>query len=248
MSDKSRKSKLPAWYRKYQAGTNPDMCGSGNKTGYRCVKVRKSKCKNCSRPVTCGKWVKASRKCGKKKSSPRKPSPSRASRRKSAKKSRRRKACKSNQVRNKSTGRCRKRKSAKKSRRRKACKSNQVRNKSTGRCRKRKSAKKSRRRKACKSNQVRNKSTGRCRKRKSAKKSRRRKSSKRRQSSKPKCVDLGRNGKTPSIRKKYSDRPSPPYPAVGCRGKIKIGNDGREWKSVRSGKSYRWRRKSIRRS
>ena len=75
-----RKRKLPAWYRKYKDGNNPDMCGSGTRTGYRCTKVVKSKC---SRPVWCGKWVKAQKKCSKKKSSRRKPSPSRARRRKS---------------------------------------------------------------------------------------------------------------------------------------------------------------------
>ena len=211
MSDNS----LPAWYRTYKEGTNPDMCGGGNKTGYRCASYRKSKCRNCSRPVICTKWVKASRKCGKKKSSPRKPSPSSASRRQSRKPSRRRQ-------------------SRKPSRRRKPCKRNQVRSKSTGRCRK-KSAKKSRRRKSAKKSRRRKSPKRKSPKRKSPK----RKSSKARKSSDKGCVDMRVHG-TPSEQKKYGARKSPPYPAAACEGMIKEGNDGNNWEAKKSGKSVRW--------
>lgn len=43
--------------------------------------------------------------------------------------------------------------------------------------------------------------------------------------------------------KKYTTRPSPPYAAntPGCRGKIRVGNDGRKWASARvKGGVYRW--------
>ena len=44
--------------------------------------------------------------------------------------------------------------------------------------------------------------------------------------------------------KKYSERPSPPYPANLCRNSIKKGNDGNKYKSSRfnrQGKAYyRW--------
>src|SRR5215217_853682 len=43
--------------------------------------------------------------------------------------------------------------------------------------------------------------------------------------------------------KKYTTRPSPPYAAntPACRGKIRVGNDGRKWTSTRvKGGVYRW--------
>jgi hypothetical protein len=40
--------------------------------------------------------------------------------------------------------------------------------------------------------------------------------------------------------KKYTKRPSPPFPAVPCKGKTKKGNDGNKWKSEKRGNNYRW--------
>ncbi len=42
--------------------------------------------------------------------------------------------------------------------------------------------------------------------------------------------------------KKYRSRPSPPYPANLCRSKVKIGNNGRLFRSEKRGRSrvYRW--------
>lgn len=49
-------------------------------------------------------------------------------------------------------------------------------------------------------------------------------------------------GCTRQFNKKYSKRPGPPYPANLCPHKIKYGNDGKIYKSIRKGRmrSYRW--------
>jgi hypothetical protein len=39
-------------------------------------------------------------------------------------------------------------------------------------------------------------------------------------------------GCTEQYNKKYTTRPSPPYPANECKGYTKIGNDGQFWKST----------------
>jgi len=36
--------------------------------------------------------------------------------------------------------------------------------------------------------------------------------------------------------KKYTERPSPPFPANECCGEVKVGNDGKLYRSVRRGK------------
>jgi hypothetical protein len=36
--------------------------------------------------------------------------------------------------------------------------------------------------------------------------------------------------------KKYTERPSPPYPANECCGQVKVGNDGKLYRSVRRGR------------
>jgi len=41
--------------------------------------------------------------------------------------------------------------------------------------------------------------------------------------------------------KKYQYRKSPPYHAKNCKGEIKIGNDGKKWKSITNNKMiYKW--------
>ena len=41
--------------------------------------------------------------------------------------------------------------------------------------------------------------------------------------------------------KKYTERPSPPYPANVCKGNKKMGNDGKMWVSVKANNGvYRW--------
>lgn len=43
--------------------------------------------------------------------------------------------------------------------------------------------------------------------------------------------------------KKYTTRPSPPYPANQCKGKKKVGNDGKKWVSKANVTGiYTWRR------
>jgi hypothetical protein len=45
------------------------------------------------------------------------------------------------------------------------------------------------------------------------------------------CVNLAQNGKSASERNKYANRPSPPYGANECCGKVMKGNDGAMWES-----------------
>ena len=50
-----------------------------------------------------------------------------------------------------------------------------------------------------------------------------------------------KNCNTPSLLKKYTTRPSPPYPAVPCAGKKLVGRDGKTmYISKLVGKSYKW--------
>ena len=60
------------------------------------------------------------------------------------------------------------------------------------------------------------------------------------------CVNLSVMGATASIRKKYADRASPPYPASGCPGSIKQGNNGAQYESVQNRAGiWTWRKKKI---
>ena len=43
---------------------------------------------------------------------------------------------------------------------------------------------------------------------------------------------------------RYASRKAPMYHAKAFAGKVKVGNDRRKWRSVKSGRSYRWRRVS----
>ena len=206
--------KIPSWY------VHPDKCGSGRRAGSRCAGFSRTK----SHPskVKCGKWVRAVRKCGAKKSSRRKPSPSKSRRRKSPKKSRKRRSCKHGELKNPVTL---------PSGRKRYCKLAPKRRKSTKKSRKRKSPKKSR--KSPKKS------------RKSPKKSRRRKSPQQSRQE-GECVDLSVHGRTLSERRKYSKRPGPPYSAVACGLLRKIGNNGEEYESRRVsrgnglGTTFRW--------
>ena len=57
------------------------------------------------------------------------------------------------------------------------------------------------------------------------------------------CENLAINGKTPSIRKKYSDRKGPPYAAPDCKKQYMIGNDGLWYQSQKnSGGVWTWRK------
>ena len=59
---------------------------------------------------------------------------------------------------------------------------------------------------------------------------------------KKECTDLCINGKTPSVRKKYCNRKSLPFPAnaIGCQGLTING-----WKSTKNKKGiYQWRKQS----
>ena len=57
------------------------------------------------------------------------------------------------------------------------------------------------------------------------------------------CRDMSIEGKTASIRLKYKNRKSPPYPAQECKGDIKEGNDGETYESrVNSAGVYTWRK------
>ena len=138
------------------------------------------------------------------------------------------------------------RKSHKKSKSRKPCPPGKVRDAVTHRCRadKRSARRKSRKAsKARKSPKARKDSKSR---RKSRKASKARKSPKARKSSRKeslKCEDLSVLGRTESIRKKYRNRPGPPYPAAACAAEgvlIEVGNDGNSWEIKKSGKSHRW--------
>ena len=58
------------------------------------------------------------------------------------------------------------------------------------------------------------------------------------------CKNLAYSGKTESQRKKYAERPGPPFPANAkdCRGTIRIGNDGAAYESVANSNGvYRWK-------
>jgi hypothetical protein len=46
------------------------------------------------------------------------------------------------------------------------------------------------------------------------------------------CIDLSILGNTASIKRKYAERPGPPYSASDCRGDIKKGNDGKQYIST----------------
>ena len=145
----------------------------------------------------------------------------------------------------KSSNSPKRRKSTRKSRSRKPCKSNQVRDRSTNRCRKKKTGHKSprrrssRKRKPCKSGQVRNKSTLRCRKKKSA--SRRRKSASRKKKSAPEKVPAVCKIDPKKLPDKMPKRISPPRPSAPCfEMGVFIGNDGGDWIVKKAGKSFRW--------
>ena len=57
------------------------------------------------------------------------------------------------------------------------------------------------------------------------------------------CENLSINGKTPSIRKKYSDRKGPPYAAPDCQKQYMIGNDGLWYQSQKNaGGVWTWRK------
>ena len=44
--------------------------------------------------------------------------------------------------------------------------------------------------------------------------------------------------------KKYTDRPSPPYPAASCEGHVKKGNDNKMYESIANAKGvYTWKLK-----
>lgn len=65
---------------------------------------------------------------------------------------------------------------------------------------------------------------------------------------KPKKSPIAPNSSVPSAlkecvkqtTKKFLERPSPPYPATGCPGMMMRGNNGKVYRSVESGKTYRW--------
>ncbi len=48
------------------------------------------------------------------------------------------------------------------------------------------------------------------------------------------CENLAINGKTPSIRKKYTERKGPPYSAPDCQNEYKQGNDGLWYQSTKN--------------
>lgn len=48
------------------------------------------------------------------------------------------------------------------------------------------------------------------------------------------CENLAINGKTPSIRKKYTERKGPPYSAPDCQNEYKQGNDGLWYQSSKN--------------
>lgn len=48
------------------------------------------------------------------------------------------------------------------------------------------------------------------------------------------CENLAINGKTPSIRKKYTERKGPPYSAPDCQKEFKQGNDGVWYQSTKN--------------
>ena len=57
------------------------------------------------------------------------------------------------------------------------------------------------------------------------------------------CQNLAINGKTPSIRKKYSDRKGPPYAAPDCKKQYMIGNDGLWYQSQKNASEvWTWRK------
>ena len=57
------------------------------------------------------------------------------------------------------------------------------------------------------------------------------------------CENLAINGKTPSIRKKYSDRKGPPYAAPDCKKQFKQGNDGLWYQSQKNaGGVWTWKK------
>ena len=57
------------------------------------------------------------------------------------------------------------------------------------------------------------------------------------------CENLAIHGKTPSIRKKYSDRKGPPYSAPDCQKKYMIGNDGIYYQSQKNaGGVWTWKK------
>lgn len=67
-----------------------------------------------------------------------------------------------------------------------------------------------------------------------------------RRSSSPRKRRSPRRPKSGCIRqstKKYTTRPSPPYPANRCKGRYMIGNDGSRYKSVPDSRGInRWKR------
>ena len=57
------------------------------------------------------------------------------------------------------------------------------------------------------------------------------------------CENLAINGKTPSIRKKYTERKGPPYSAPDCQNEYKQGNDGLWYQSTKNSAGiWTWRK------
>ena len=60
------------------------------------------------------------------------------------------------------------------------------------------------------------------------------------------CKDMSVEGSTASIRLKYKNRKSPPYPAQDCKGYVKQGNDGETYESMKNSAGvYTWRKYKI---
>jgi hypothetical protein len=173
---------------------------------------------------------------------------SRKAKGKSRSRRRSRKAKSKSRSRRKSRRRSRKAKSKSRSRRR----SRKAKSKSRSRRRSRKaksksrSRRKSRRRSRKAKSKSRSRRKSRRRSRKAKSKSRSRRKSRRRSAprrSKKRAIPGKGCEMARQYTKKYSTRPGPPYPAniPKCKGKIMVGNDGREYESKMSKNGvYRW--------
>ena len=77
--------------------------------------------------------------------------------------------------------------------------------------------------------------------RRSARKSARRSARKSARKSARRSARKSDSGCEQHFTKRYTSRPSPPYPAQNCKGMRKLGNDNHPWNSERSRNgTYRW--------